>query len=468
MMKTPQRVVWTEGMFMAPQHMQQLDIYHEGLLDKRLRAVAPYGWGVLESELDLGALAGGRVSVAKFSGVLPDGSYLSFAQGDRQAAPARPIEGLFPPSAREMEIYLAIPREREGLSNYGERSGAAAAAPASTPGGNGKPRSRFTVARRNVADLASAAAELGLDFAEPNVEVLFGPELRDDFEAIKIAEVVRDKAGGLVVNDAYIPPCLRIDAAPFLVASLRRLMVLMVSKQRELSEQRSQRDASSVEFGGGDVTRYLQLSALNQFIPLMKHIAESGTVSPHEAYWAIIQLAGQLTSFSVDADPTQLPAFLFHDLRATFEELVARVTGMLHNLLRARHVVVPLEVKQGVYFGRFEDERVAQCPLFMLAIKTDVPEAQVFEKLPKLSKIASWSQIEHIIRSATPGVPLQPAHRPPQEIPVRAGTVYFSLYLHDAYWQTIAREKTIAIALPPPFDPARTKIELMGVPAAGR
>ena len=40
-MKNPQRVVWTEGMFMAPQHMQQLDIYHERLLDRRLRAVSP-------------------------------------------------------------------------------------------------------------------------------------------------------------------------------------------------------------------------------------------------------------------------------------------------------------------------------------------------------------------------------------------------------------------------------------------
>jgi type VI secretion system protein ImpJ len=261
---------------------------------------------------------------------------------------------------------------------------------------------------------------------------------------------------------------LRIDAAPFLVAGLRRLMVLMVSKQRELAEQRSQRDASSVEFGGGDVTRYLQLAALNQFIPLMKHIAESGAVSPHEAYWAIIQLAGQLTTFSIDADPTALPAFLFHDLRATFEELIARVTGLLHATLRARHVTVPLEVKQGVYFGRFEDERVASCQMYMLAVRSDVPESQIVDKLPKLSKIASWSQIEHIIRSATPGVPLQPQNRPPPEIPVRAGTVYFSLYLHDAYWQTIAREKTIAIALPPPFDPARTKVELLGVPPASR
>jgi len=458
-MKLPQRVVWTEGMFMAPQHMQQLDIYHEGLLDRRLRAVAPYGFGVMESTLDVGALAGGRVTLSRFSGVFPDGSYLAFEQGDRHAPAARPIEAQhFPPAARELEIYLAVPREREGIPNYASAAGAT----------NGAHRSRFTIARRKVTDLASQAAELTVDFAEPNVEVLFGPELRDDFDAIKIAEVVRDKSGALVVNDTYIPPCFRIDAAPFLVASLRRLMVLMVSKQRELAEQRSQRDAATAEFGGGDVTRYLQLSALNQFIPLLKHISESGAVSPHEAYWALIQLAGTLSSFSMDADPTQLPAFLYHDLRSTFEELVARVTRLLHEIVCARHVPVTLEAKQGIYFGRFEDERTAACQQFILAVKTNVPESKVLESLPKLSKIAAWSQIEHIIRSATPGVPLQATHRPPPEIPVRAGTVYFNLYLHDAYWQTIAREKTIAIALPPPFDPASTRVELLGVPGAAR
>jgi type VI secretion system protein ImpJ len=455
-MKNPQRVVWTEGMFMAPQHMQQLDIYHEALLDRRMRAVAPYGWGVMEAVLDASALAGGRVTVSKFSGVLPDGAYLAFEQGDRHAPPPRPIEGHFPPAQRDLEIYLAMPREREGIPNYA----------AGAPGANGAQRSRFTVARRKVADLASAAAELAVEFAEPNVEVLFGPELRDDFDAIKVAEVVRDRNGALVVNDTYIPPCLRIDAAPFLVAALRRLMVVTVSKQRELAEQRSQRDAATAEFGGGDVTRYLQLSALNQFIPLLKHISESGAISPHEAYWALIQLAGSLTSFSIDADPTQLPAFLYHDLRTTFEELVARVTGLLHSIVRARHVPITLEAKQGIYFGRFEDERTASCGQFVLAVKTDVPESEVVGKLPKLSKIAAWSQIEHILRANIPGVPLQATNRPPAEIPVRAGTVYFNLYLNDAYWQTIGREKTIAIALPPPFDPARTKVELMGVPAS--
>ena len=35
-MKPLQRIVWSEGMLMSPQHFQQQDAYHEGLLHERV------------------------------------------------------------------------------------------------------------------------------------------------------------------------------------------------------------------------------------------------------------------------------------------------------------------------------------------------------------------------------------------------------------------------------------------------
>ena len=46
-MKPLQRVVWSEGMLVSPQHMQQQDLYHERLLDERIAALSPYRWGVV-------------------------------------------------------------------------------------------------------------------------------------------------------------------------------------------------------------------------------------------------------------------------------------------------------------------------------------------------------------------------------------------------------------------------------------
>jgi type VI secretion system protein ImpJ len=88
----------------------------------------------------------------------------------------------------------------------------------------------------------------------------FGDETRDDFDSIKIAEIVRNASGALSASEAFIPSVLSISASSFLVSSVRRLLALVTAKQRQLSEERRQRDAVTVEFGAADVTRYLQLS----------------------------------------------------------------------------------------------------------------------------------------------------------------------------------------------------------------
>ena len=40
----------------------------------------------------------------------------------------------------------------------------------------------------------------------------------------------------------------------------------------------------------------------------------------------------------------------------------------------------------------------------------------------------------------------------------------FMVRTDDRYWQQIVSEKTVAIYLPPPFDPSKAKITLMGIP----
>ena len=114
-MKPPQRVVWSEGMLVSPQHMQQQDLYHERLLDERVAALAPYRWGVVAAEIDPGALGTDQLRVTKFVGVLPDGAFVAFESGDPECPPARPVGAHFDPTKPFCEVFLALPKEREGV-----------------------------------------------------------------------------------------------------------------------------------------------------------------------------------------------------------------------------------------------------------------------------------------------------------------------------------------------------------------
>jgi type VI secretion system protein ImpJ len=65
----PRKPVWTEGLFMTPQHLQQSDQYHEAMVHSRVHAVVPYDWGITGVQFDERALTAGQLRVTKLHGI---------------------------------------------------------------------------------------------------------------------------------------------------------------------------------------------------------------------------------------------------------------------------------------------------------------------------------------------------------------------------------------------------------------
>jgi type VI secretion system protein ImpJ len=435
---------------MTSQHLQQQDRYHESLLSARMRALDPLSWGVLEQTLDAQALSAGEVLLRAFRGVMPDGTALDLAPGDSSLPASRPVGEHFPHNRSELGVYLALPREVEGADNFAEGTQAP---------------TRYRAEARSVHDLVTGRDTAEIEFAAHRLSLVFDDEPLDDFVHLRIAEIVRDDAGGLVLSDPYVPPCLRIAASPFVMAGIRRLLQTMMTRHKSLSEARRQSSDASIEFNASDVTRFLLLSTINGFIPLLNHLAELGDVPPRPAYMVLTQLAGELTTFSPDTDPLSLPRLQHTNLRATFEELFARITALLQATVAEHYVSLPLTAREdGMHMAEMQDERLFGCERFLIAVKTDLPQPQVAQQLPALCKLASWRDVNNILSAATPGAAVRVEHRPPPEIPIKAGLSYFAVDTDNAFWRNVMAERNVAVYLPPFFDPAQTTVELMGVP----
>ena len=67
------KVIWTEGMFLQPQHLQQHDRFLGQQAQMRHAATTAYGWGHLALTLDSAALNLGKVGITAAQGVMPDG-----------------------------------------------------------------------------------------------------------------------------------------------------------------------------------------------------------------------------------------------------------------------------------------------------------------------------------------------------------------------------------------------------------
>lgn len=441
------RVIWREGMLISPQHLQQQELFEAQTLHERLAASTALSWGVQALEFDAGALKSGRLKLTRFEGVTPDGVDL---RGELEV-PSRTIGDHFPATSKQLEVSLGIPALREGVSNFHEV--------------DSEWRGRYLTVTKSTGDLSMSKNVRNIDFGAPAPVLLFGEEKDEDHVKLKVAEIVRDEDGSFTLSDSYIAPCLHIGASPVIMSGLREILSLSVVKQRALTAGRRQRDAATIEFAASDVTRYLLLNAINSGLPLLKHVTEEPKTSPLSAYLMLLAYAGGLSSFTGEIDPASFPRFQYQDLRACFPPMFEHIKTMLGAAVKDMSIKIPLEAREdGMWIGRLSEQRMVDCKDWVLAVEADSPEQQVANKLPQLSKMSSWKQISAIVKSATPGVPLSPTHRPPNEVAIKPGQVYFMIKKDDRYWRDVLAERTIAIYVPPPFDPKHAKLNLMGIP----
>ena len=68
------KVVWSEGLFILPQHFQQGDRYHEHALALRTRHASPYPWGFSDLEIDRDVSQQSKFALRRAAGVMQDGT----------------------------------------------------------------------------------------------------------------------------------------------------------------------------------------------------------------------------------------------------------------------------------------------------------------------------------------------------------------------------------------------------------
>jgi type VI secretion system protein ImpJ len=129
------KVLWTEGMFLQPQHFQQQDRAATRQLHARVSATAGFGAGFTTLQLDRAALEQGQFAIASASGVLPDGTPFDIPGVD-----AAPAALKVPADVRDEIVVLAVSLSRPGVAE------------SDVEGGNASMPPRFLSADVEVAD----------------------------------------------------------------------------------------------------------------------------------------------------------------------------------------------------------------------------------------------------------------------------------------------------------------------------
>lgn len=441
-MRNRHRVVWTKGMFLTPQQFQTQDQFFEDALQFRFAASQFSNWGVTELDIDSEALGNGIFRLVKCAGVMPDGEPFDMPDTD-ELPPLRAAADHFPPSREALDVFLAIPGRRPRARNVTipETAGA-------DPSG-ALPSTRYLAETLLFTDENTGNEEKPVQVARRTLRVLFEDEYRDGFSTLRIAQVTRNAAGIPILNPKFVAPCLNLASSSYLNMLLRRQIEILATKSAALSGPRRQRGKITAEFSPSETANFWLLHTVNSYLPELKHIWKVRKGHPEAAYVSMLRLAGALATFSLEAQPENLPDYDHNDLGRCFTLLDQNIRDLMETVIPSKFVAVPLETRDRfLWGGTVTEDQYFRNSQFYLAVSANMGVDDLIRKVPQLIKISAPDDIQRIIRNALPGLTLRHTPVPPSAIPIKLDNQYFVLNQGGDLWKAIMLSRQIAVHAP--------------------
>jgi type VI secretion system protein ImpJ len=242
------------------------------------------------------------------------------------------------------------------------------------------------------------------------------------------------------------------------MAILHRILEMLSAKSSALSQQRRH----IAEFGASDVANFWLLHTVNSYVPLLSHLYLTPEHHPEVLYLTLAQLVGELSTFSLQADPREVPRYDHENLFKTFDELEQKIRFLLETIIPSKYVIIPLiKTPELWYVGQIQDDRLLANAQFYLAANAQVAPTRLIEDIPVKSKISSPDEVGALIGRAVQGVAITHEPIPPSAIPVKPGFKYYLLQNKGRWWESICKSRSLALYLPDEFP--ELKVELVAV-----
>ena len=427
-MSNNNKTVWSEGMFLQPQHFQQHDRYWQQQLQGRTAPLVGFSWGFVQLELDNSALALGKIVISQARGIFPDGTPFDFPGNDAAPLPLD-IGG----DAKDELIFLALPLQRAGA----DEAVGGAAQEASL--------ARFAVDENTVRDSNAGADNAALiQVGQLRLRLLRASDVTDAYTTLGIAKVIERRADNqLLLHKTYTPPTLHAGLNANLGGYLRELYGLLHQRGETLALRMSQPGRG----GSAEIIDFLLLQTVNRYAPLFAHLQTLPLLHPERLFSICLELAGDLATLArSNRRPALFPTYNHDALEQTFTPLLADLRQSLSMVLEQSAIAIELQDrKYGVRVATIADLELFKSAGFVLAVNAQMPSETLRKHFRAQVKIGPADRIRDLVNAQLPGIPLEPLPVAPRQIPYHAGFTYFELQRGGELWQQLERSGALAM-----------------------
>mgnify|MGYP003564620608 CR=1 FL=1 len=421
------KVIWSERMFLRPEHFQQQDRYLENFIKNRCSGLQPYGWGVYNLKIDFDLLKIGQIALKTCNGIFPDGTPFNMPEDDDLPSPLE-----LPEEIHNEIIYLVLPLRHKETQEVETSS-------------NTKGLARFRIEECEVRDNCNfAEAKALVQVGKLKTRLMRQMEKHSEYTLIGIARIIEMRADkNIVLDDQFIPASLNCFLEPRINGFLKELYGLL----NTCSETIAGRIATTDQGGVAEIADFMLLQMVNRYLLLFDHLSHIIGLHPENVYRYCVQLAGELaTFFRTDKRPVMFPTYSHEDLQATFLPLVEELRQLLSKIYKQRAIQLPLKgPKFDTYAAKRPDLNLIESAIFVLAAYAKMPIETLRREFPQQTIIGPIEEIRQYVNSLTPGIAIHPLPVIPKQIPYHPGFIYFKLDKHGDLWQKMAASGGFAI-----------------------
>lgn len=421
------KVVWQEGMFIAPQHFQQQDRYIQNSIRQNVETLAGFSpfYGITDFSINTDLLRVGKLSITHCSGVFPDGTYFDFKQE---------IVIDIPNGSIEKTVYLALPISLQGNNDYSD---------------NEQDQSRYLTHTVNVFDTSTTEnASVEIDVANLNISLKLEGDDTSGFTLIPVSKILESSESGDVILDrAFIPACIHYGASKFLTERLKEIHALVTNRGKNLLQR--------IEAGQGQkspqsmMQDYMWLQTLNSWLPWLELSIANPKLQTHQLYIELKQFEAQILALK-PALPEICKPLQHHNLYQSFNPLFSNLRNML-TLVQQDSVIEyywdnSLFEKRRLLRTIIKDAANVSNRRFVLSVKSNLSNNELKELFPIAAKLSNNAKIVDIVRNALSGIAITPLPLAPVELKPLQGVAYFEIDSNDPHWkETLENREAIAL-----------------------
>lgn len=433
MKKTPQ-VLWAEGMFLRPHHLQTAERYREEALQREIQRIQPFFYGLQSLDVAPDQLENFVFEIRDVSLKLKDGTALS-SDSTLKISP-RSFKNELDKAGGRMRVFVGVPVLRENAPNT--------FSPGEGPAG---------VDRRYVAESAEALDENVGSNPQPvgvrrcNGKLFFGAESQEGYECLEVAVVERSGSGRNfpVLSREFIPSLTEIGASRTLQALCDGVTNRIEAKHRLLLTDVAQGRLNMTSEGSSGWQAIIKLQILGSFLFLFQQLTRIPRIHPFHVYTEFARLAGELSIFDDGKVPVRVPVYDHEKLGPCFHETCRVIEALLEKIVASRFVKVDFVLREDLLVADLLEEWVAAQTEVFLAIEADVEEKDLRGRIVTM-KLGTVRDIPVLRQRRLFGLDLELLKRTPAGLPQREDYFYFKIEKEGPYWTNVVRDRNVALS----------------------